>query len=84
MRFAIEDTNTETSNNYRQFLYLYFKLPNAKKHGFAMENMSNKTAYNCKQLPYLNFKWRNAEKTRILQRKTGIGKQPTNEGSFRI
>ena len=47
MRFAKEDTNTETTYNYRQFLYFNFKLKIAKKHAFC----NGKPNYgNCLQL----------------------------------
>ena len=36
----MEDTDTETAYNCRQFPYLNFKWKNAKKHAFAMENPS--------------------------------------------
>ena len=34
MRFAMDNPNTETAYNCRQFPYMNFKMKNAKKHTF--------------------------------------------------
>ena len=74
MRFAIENQNTETAYNCRQFSYLNFHWQKKKSMRFEMKNQNTQNAYNCIQLPYLNYKWQKAKNHAFLYGKPEYGK----------
>ena len=80
----MENHNTETAHNCRQFLYLNFKEQNDKKHAFCYNGKPYENSLQISsQFPYLNFMCHNVKK-HVLQEKIGIRKLPTIVGSFRI
>ena len=53
----MEDTNTETPYNCRQFPYLNLKWKNTKNMWYVMENPNTETTNDCRQFRYLNYNW---------------------------
>ena len=69
----MENQDTETAYNCRQFPYFNFKWKTPKNMRFAMEDTNTETAYNCRQFPYLNFKLKNAKKHAFCNGKPEYG-----------
>ena len=62
----MENQNTETTYNLKQFHYFNFKCQNATKTCVLESRIRiQKRAYNCRQLMYYNFKWKNAKSMRF-------------------
>ena len=76
----MENENTETAYNCRQFPYINFKWQNVTKTCVLQWRTDTETAYNCRQFPYLNFKLKNAKKQAFCNGKPEYG----IVGSFRI
>ena len=70
---AMENRNTETAYNCRQFPYFNFKWKTPKNMRFAMEDTNTETAYNCRQFPYFNFMLKNAKKQAFCNGKPEYG-----------